>query len=312
MLNRRFLRVKIMQALYAYFQDSSRNKSQGEKELFLSVERLLDLYYYLLQIPVELMRLASDKLTQSSSLPTNANGLKKLSQNQIAIKIQQDQKFYEAVSKKSLGWEPYHEEMSKFFRSFQKSETFLGYAEQAGQGFKQDKQFILDLFNDVVMSDDLLVHTFYENSIYWSLEDFEYACNLVSSTIRKLKESSSASFADLQIYKDEKDDKLFIKNVYRHTIDRNDELDDIIDAKTKNWDVDRIAIIDIILMKMAIIELTEFSSIPVKVTLNEYIDISKAFSSPRSKGFINGVLDNIVMDLNNEKKIQKRGRGLLQ
>ncbi len=311
MLNRRFLRVKIMQALYAYFQDSSRNISQGEKELILSVERLHDLYFYLLQLPAELMRLASQKLTDNSN-SSNARGLKMLAENAIANRISEDSKLRSVVERKKVGWDNYQEELSKFFRSVQKTDAFVSYSNQQNPSFKQDRQFILDLFNEIILSNDLLTHAFFENSIYWSDEDFEYACNLVGGTVRKMKESGTESLANIPLFKDEKDDRLFIKDLYRHTIDRNNELDDIIDGKTKNWDVDRIAIIDIILMKMAVVELTEFSSIPVKVTLNEYIDISKAFSSPRSKGFINGVLDNIVLDLNNEKKIKKKGRGLLQ
>ena len=161
------------------------------------------------------------------------------------------------------------------------------------------------------LDNDDIYSSFQERSIYWDYDDCDYAMHMAIRYFGKIK--SLSSFKSLPgMWKDEEEDERFVKNLFRRTITYEAENSKLIESKTKNWDVDRIASLDILFMKMAITEFQHFSSIPVKVTLNEYIEIAKLFSSPRSKMFINGVLDKLLIEFRNENKLKKSGRGLMQ
>jgi N utilization substance protein B len=156
-----------------------------------------------------------------------------------------------------------------------------------------------------------LYGSFQEKSIFWDYEDSDFAINMAIRFLGKIKtEDKYRPIPDM--YKDEEEDKRFVKNLFGRTIENNEENSRLIDEKTKNWEVERIAVLDVLFMKMAITEFLHFSSIPVKVTLNEYIEIAKFFSTPKSKVFINGVLDKLLAEFKSHKRINKLGRGLMQ
>ena len=178
--------------------------------------------------------------------------------------------------------------------------------------FEEDKAFIIDVYNKFIAEYEIIEHFAEEKSIYW-INDLELVNINIIKTYEAIPENTDAfSNIMLQLFKDREDDIDFIKKLYREVLKNSTEYMDLIATRTTNWEVDRLAVIDVILMKMAIAELEHFNSIPVKVTLNEYIDLSKVFSTPKSKVFINGILDKLVVDLKATNRLNKAGRGLME
>jgi N utilization substance protein B len=175
-------------------------------------------------------------------------------------------------------------------------------------GFEEDKVFLVELFRAEIANSEILYSYFEEQSIHW-MDDIDLACSMAIRTIKSIEKGETVSI--LPLYKEDDDEQEFIRELLRKTISLNKENESLIDELTKNWELDRIAKMDILLMKMAITELQVFNNIPTKVTLNEYIEISKFYSTPKSNGFINGILDKAIDKLNEEKKIVKIGRGLM-
>jgi N utilization substance protein B len=200
------------------------------------------------------------------------------------------------------------EMLRKMLLNLRDSETFFEFMNNGESGFEEDKQFVLALFKTEIANFPLLYDFFEEKSIQW-LDDIDLACTMVIKTIKNFSEDGENEI--LTLYKDKDDELTFIKELLRKTISMDKENEAIIDDLTKNWEFDRIAKMDVILMKMAITEFQIFNSIPTKVTLNEYIEISKFYSTPKSNTFINGILDKAIKKLTEENKIQKIGRGLI-
>lgn len=314
MLNRRILRVKVMQALYAFFQSDSNELSKGEKELFLSVDRLYELYLYFLALPIELADLAEVQMDEAKNkaLPTkdDLNPNKRFINNSLIKQLRENEVLTAAIKNNKISWSAERDELKRLLKELKKAEFYQNYINQENVDFEDDKKFVQAFFKELVADYEAIYTLFHERSIYWDLDDVDFAISMAVKHIKRIKKDAEGVL--LVKYKDELEDKDFVKTLFRKTIVNNQENTKLIEEKTKNWEVDRIAVMDVLCMKMAITELTEFSSIPIKVTLNEYIEISKLFSSPKSKVFINGILDKLVADFKKSKKIKKVGRGLME
>ena len=186
---------------------------------------------------------------------------------------------------------------------------YKAYTISSQSSFKEDKEFLLSVFDNFIIEDDLLHHILEEESIFW-MDDLPFVANLVYSQI-KATEIGESRVISTNVFKN-KDDRTFAENLFSKTIVNHKEFESIISKRAKNWDLDRIATMDQILLKMALCELIYFDEIPVKVTLNEYIEIAKYYSTSNSKGFINGILDNVISEYKETGKIKKVGRGLLE
>ncbi|MDG2464689.1 MAG: transcription antitermination factor NusB, partial [Crocinitomicaceae bacterium] len=193
------------------------------------------------------------------------------------------------------------------FLVIRESETFFDYMNNGEDSFEDDLAFTVELFKEEIANSELLYNHLEELDIHW-IDDIDLLCSMVVRTIKGFTEKEQNIFP---LYKDEKDEVSFVKELFRKTIKLNDESETLIDDLTKNWELDRIAKIDVLLMKMAITELQVFPNIPTKVTLNEYIEISKFYSTPKSHTFINGILDKAISKLTTDRKIKKTGRGLM-
>jgi N utilization substance protein B len=184
-------------------------------------------------------------------------------------------------------------------------------AADAPTGFEEDKKIWLYIVRELMFDFEPFQFYFEEKSIIW-IDDFQIVYNAVIKTIEDFKSTDNENKSLSSLYKDEEDDRKFVLELYRKTLLNDKENESVISQMTVNWEVERIAMMDVLLMKMAITEATTFSNIPVKVTLNEYIELSKNYSSPKSKLFINGVLDKIFELYKTEGKIKKVGRGLIE
>jgi N utilization substance protein B len=308
MLNRRHLRIKVLQVLYAYFQSNGNDFKVVEKELMNSIERIYDIYLYLLLAFEELKDVEEQKNAESKLKSRSTND--RFVQNKTIALIAESSELREAAENNRVNWigDEHREMFKKVMQQIRESELFFNYMQADSDTFEEDKNFAVALFKAEIANSPLIYNFFEEKSIHW-MDDIDLACGIALKTIKQATEGKAITIHPL--FKDPEDEIPFVKTLLRKTIANDQENVLLIDELTKNWELDRIAKMDIILMKMAITELQEFNNIPKKVTLNEYIEISKFYSTPKSSGFINGILDKAIDRLDKEKKIQKIGRGLI-
>jgi transcription antitermination protein NusB len=312
MLNRRFLRVKVLQALYSFFQSGSDDLQKGEKELFTGVNKTFELYHYLLLLLTEI-RFYAERLTEEGKnklLPSKEDLEPSLrfANHPILLKLASHPSLLKYCKDNGVSWQASTEIPRRLFISMRSSETYTKYLSSASTSFEQDKAFLIDLYYEFIVDSELLENYFEEKNIYWS-DDFDFCNAMVIKTLQSMTPEGGSL---MKLYKNEEEDTDFLKDLFRKTIHHSAENESYISEKTKNWEVERIAMMDILLMKMAITEILHFPSVPVKVSLNEYIELSKMYSTPKSKVFINGILDKLVQDFRSKDLIKKTGRGLME
>lgn len=316
MLNRRHLRIKALQILYAFYQTEDADYVTFEKELFTSMSKMYDLYIYFLLVFEELHDLAEGQLegrkVKKRATEEDLNPSTKFLDNKIVQLFKVNAELKSKSESRKVNWKSDVKQdlLKKMYKTILESEVFEAYMADEGKSFVADKTFITELFKTEIANFGLL-HDFLENeSVYWQ-DDIDLVCAMVLKTIRNIEETDTKDLALMPLFKDEEDEVRYVQCLMRNIVDNDKEHTKLISKLTKNWDIDRIAKMDIIILKMAITELTVFPSIPVKVSLNEYIEIAKFYSSPQSKVFINGVLDKSILVLDKAGKINKSGRGLL-
>ena len=313
MLNRRHLRIKVLQALYSYYQSNDDNFNNLKKETLSGLERIYDLYVYLLLTFSELKSVSEYRISENKKkirpsdeeLDPNFKFVK----SKVIELLENNVNLRTASENRKVNWvgDESQEMFRKMLIHIRESEVFDLYMNNGETGFEEDKAFAIGLFKTEIANFPALYNFFEEKSIHW-LDDIDLACAMVIKTIKAFEEGGNCDI--LSLYKDKEDEIYFVNQLLQKTIVMDKESEELIDELTSNWELDRIAKMDVILMKMAITELQVFSNIPTKVTLNEYIEISKFYSTPKSNGFINGVLDKAIGRLDKEGKINKAGRGL--
>jgi N utilization substance protein B len=314
MLNRRHLRVKVLQSLYAYFQANELEYKNVEKDLLNSIERIYDLYLYLLLSFEEVVEVCSIKIEENKTKPrptkSDLEPNTRFIDNPVFKTIIESSDLREASEKNKVNWVGVeHREMfKKIVNTIKESEEYFVYMNNETSTFEEDREFAVSLFKKYIANSELIYNFFEEKSINW-LDDIDLACSMVLKSIKGIE--AEKTFHVMPLYKDKEDEITFVKMLLQKTIALDKENLTLIDELTKNWELDRIAKMDILLLKMAITELQIFNNIPKKVTLNEYIEISKFYSTPKSSGFINGILDKAIVILESNSKIQKIGRGLI-
>lgn len=318
MLYRRHLRIKVLQALYAFYSDDSADLSSGERQLLQSITKLYELFIYQLSFLLEVKRFAEHR-TEENKLkyyPTqdDLDPNLKFVQN-LALEILENNKDFQRKEKAyHINWGQEQELVRRFYNLLRESDIYAAYMNVKTRSLVEDKKFILKIIDKLISENESLQSFYEEKSVY-----FVDGYDLVLLLLIKFFEIIDANYTPQTllpgIYKTAdtraNEDEAFVKKLYRKTI-LNDEINTkILEGKTSNWDYDRIPLMDIILLKMAIIELQEMETIPVKVTLNEYIELAKYFSTANSRTFVNGVLDRLIHEFKEEGKINKMGRGLV-
>ncbi len=311
MLTRRHLRIKTMQTLYAYFKHDNGDIAFYEKELFKSLDKIYDLYITILALFADIHHTAHLVIEENKHkrLPSaqDLNPNLKFIQSPLLIAISESPELKKEIANRKISWQNDYDLVRKLFAEIRQGDAYDAYMATPVGNVKEDREFFISLVSDVLAEHGLLIHLFEEKNIHWTDDSF-----VAFSMVIRTFENFTGQFKLLPLYKDAEDDKAFASTLFRQTILNNEAFEKLIDAKTKNWELERIAAMDILLMKMAIAEFINITNVPVKVSLNEYIDISKEYSTPNSRTFINGVLDKIIVDLRNDNKIQKTGRGLLE
>lgn len=316
MLNRRYLRIKAMQAVYSFFQSEDSDLVAGEKELLRSIDRTYDLYLTALIFPCELADLAVNKaeIARNKMLPTqeDLNPNLKFVNNKLIHKIRDSKNVQKEISARRIGWQSDAaiDLIRKTWEAIRNWDRFKEYMSTRENTWTEDAEFVMDIFRKHVGDSDMFEQFIEEISLHWPGDMNMAVAPALLKTCEAATEEGELNLAPL--YKDPEDDKKFVLELFRKTVLDHESSAALIGDKTKNWEVDRIAVMDVILMQMAITELKNFPSIPVKVTLNEYIEISKTYSTPKSRQFINGILDKLVADFREKGLIQKSGRGLME
>jgi N utilization substance protein B len=304
-----------MQALYAFFQSDSKDVARSEKDLLNSVEKIYDLYSYLLQLLIEI-RDQSERITEDARnkrLPTEAdlNPSKRFIDNALIAQLASNNQLRREIVNRKITWQTDDELVRKILTLVKSSKEYKDYMGMPGQSYEADKKFLIDIYKNYIADFELLEHYFEEKSIYW-VDDLRLANSALLKTLEGMTEDCGPGFPLMELFKDEAGDRQFVINLFRKTIVHEKDSEKVISGKTQNWEVERIAMMDILLMKMAITEILHFENIPVKVSLNEYIEIAKLYSSPKSKLFINGILDKLLQDFKRDNKLSKTGRGLVE
>jgi N utilization substance protein B len=318
MLSRRHLRTKVLQALYAYFQSGDHQIDQGEKQLLLSINKLHELFIYQLSFLIETARYAEKRLEEGrrKHLPTaeDLNPNMRFAEMQLLARIDENKEFRRMEKLYRINWSQEQDLIRKFYNLIRESDDFERYMSAEKTGFAAEKKFLATIAEKYFSIFDLLQSFYEEKSIYF-VDDYHLVTYLVVKFFKGIEDDFGPESQLPPLLKseteDENEDLDFVKKLFRETVMHSDEYGQLIAATTQNWEQDRIAIMDMIILKMALAELVSFPSIPVKVTMNEYIDISKYFSTARSKVFVNGVLDKLIHDFRAGGKIVKTGRGLL-
>jgi len=303
-----------LQALYAYFQTKDEDYAVSEDNLMKAIEKIYDMYLLLLLTFAELKVVAINRIEDNKKKlrpsEEDLNPNRKWIDNAIVQLLEDHPELKALAEKRKLNWEgaENREMFRKMFLAMREGETFFTFLNNGVSGFEEDKRVALLVFKEEIANNEVMQNYFEEHSIDW-IDDLDLCCAMVIKTIKGFSESEQPI---LRLYKDRDDEVDFVKSLFRKTLMMDAENEVMIDELTKNWELERIAKMDIILMKMALTEMQIFSSIPTKVSLNEYIEISKFYSTPKSNGFINGVLDKAIVLLQEKNKLKKTGRGLLE
>ncbi|MBV6404895.1 MAG: transcription antitermination protein NusB [Flavobacteriales bacterium] len=315
MLNRRYLRIKVYQSLYAFWQSDSSSAARIEKELFLSIDRTFDLFVSLLLTFGELRRAGEMRIEERrlKRLPTpeDLNPNRRFVDGTLLKAITSSAVLEAEAGKRKLGWMGEGEIFQRILKQLDQDERFKAYLATSADDLRAEQQFLLHLFVEHVANLEALHDHFEARSIHW-LEDLDLACALVKRVLESLRAPEAFEPAVLEVLAAPEGERTFVSTLFRKSIEQGEEHGRLIAEKAANWEADRIALSDMILMRMALTEARTFEDIPVKVTLNEYIEVAKAYSTPKSKAFINGILDKLFQELKEQGGIHKVGRGLLE
>lgn len=311
MLSRRLLRVKVAKNLYAHLKSGSTSLMVSEKNLIASIDKAYDLYFQMMALIVDVAHYAEQRieLAKQKKLPTyeDLNPNRRFVDNAVITLLANSESVSDAIATRKISWSHYPDTVKGIYNRMIESDYYKAYMSASISTFTDDKRFV-EAFYTSLEEDEALAETLDEMSLLWN-DDLSFALYMVIRTVNSMKQSHT----DVKVLpKFKSDDDLeFACTLFRKSLVKYDENQDIVDRFTRNWDVERIAFMDNLIISIAIAELTSFDSIPVKVTLDEWIDIAKYYSSPTSSNFVNGVLDKIVAELTESGDIKKSGRGLL-
>lgn len=312
MLSRRLLRIKALKALYAHQQTQSDSLMVSEKSMMASIDKAYDLYFQMLALPVELVRYAESRqeLARQKMMPTyeDLHPNTKFVDNRLIGILSTSDALNDYIAKRKLSWAAYPELIKSIYNQIASRDYFKVYMNSEERSFAEDRKLLERIYTEELQECEMLDDALEEMSILWA-DDLSFILIMVMRTLSNLKPSHTDIKA-LPKFKNE-DDREFIRLLFEKSLIHFDEHLRYVEKFTQGWDVERIAFMDNLILVAALTEFTEFPSIPVKVTLDEFIEISKYYSSPGSSTFINGILDKMVASLTEEGRIRKAGRGLI-
>lgn len=315
MVNRRYLRIKVFNALYSFHQSEGASGAKLEKELFTSIDRTFDLYVSLLLLFGELREQAERHMAERKlkRLPTasDLNPDRRFVDGPILTALANSPRLQKEAETRKVNWVGHGEWLQGLFRTIEQSELYKAYMTDPAAGFNEERAFLAGIFEEYIANGEGLHDMLEGRTIHW-MEDLDMACSMLKRKLDQLKPADLEGDRVAEMERMDPDEIEFVQVLFRRSIELNDENEALIGQRASNWESERIAVADMLLMKMALTEARELDQIPVKVTLNEYIEIAKAYSTPKSKSFINGILDSLFTEMRKDGRIVKVGRGLIE
>ncbi|QQR86468.1 MAG: transcription antitermination protein NusB [Flavobacteriales bacterium] len=315
MVNRRYLRIKVFNALYSFHQSEGASGAKLEKELFVSIDRTFDLYVSLLLLFGELREQAERHMAERKlkRLPTasDLNPDRRFVDGPILTALANSPRLQKEAEARKVNWVGHGEWLQGLFRTIEQSELYKAHMTSPTVGFNEERAFLAAIFEEYIANGEGLHDMLEGRTIHW-MEDLDMACSMLKRKLDQLRPADLEGDRVAEMEKMDPDEIEFVQVLFRRSIELNDENEALIGQRASNWESERIAVADMLLMKMALTEARELDQIPVKVTLNEYIEIAKAYSTPKSKNFINGILDSLFTEMRKDGRIVKVGRGLIE
>jgi len=313
MISRRLLRIKALMAFYAFNCREDNNLPQAESELMFSIDKTYDLYHLILLLVLELADIADYKIDQAlhkkAPTPEDLNPNRKFVDNLVVEQLRNNRSFNDYISSRKLSWVKNSHIPRLLYKKMLQWEDYDRYVNSEISDYQTDKKFIIRLVAEFFAFSEDLNLNLEEQSIYWN-DDMEYIIAMAEKTLKKFSANPKNEIKLMPLFKND-DDAKFVKTLFAKAIIDYEKTSDLIDRNTANWEIERIALMDILVMKLAITEIIEFPEVPVKVTLNEYIEIAKYYCTSKSSTFVNGILDKIVKEMREGGLFKKYGRGLI-
>ena len=319
MLNRRILRIKAFKTLYGSVLSGDMTLAQAEANLEASCEATRDLYIYMLGVVSPLTEIARERIEASRTKfnPTEEekNPNMKFVENSLAVVLNQDVDFQKIFSKKKFSWAQYDLVLKKIFSSIQEKDYFKSYMESSERSLSEDCRLFTRIFEEEFVDCQELEHLLEEKSIHWN-DDLAYSLTWCCKTLKSLAKGQSWSL--LPLYQSEllsgegvESDKFFVRKLLQVAYAGYEKYSAMVAESVEGWEKERLFSTDVVLIAMGLAEVVTFPTIPVKVTMNEYVEISKYYGTPKSRSFVNGLLDALIQKLVNEGQVSKEGKGLL-
>ena len=304
MINRVLIRLKIIQIVYAYYQNGSKNLDSAEKELFFSLSKAYDLYNYLLMLMIALTNYAQKRIDAAKAkLAPTAEELypnMKFVENKFIAQLEVNKQLTEFIANQKRTWANDEDFVKGLYEKIVESDKYMASSDNS---YEYDRELWRKLYKTFVFNNEALDNVLEDQSLYWN-DDKEIVDTFVLKTIKRFEEKNGANQELLPEFKDEEDQE-FARRLFRRAILNCDYYRHLISENTRNWDLDRVAFMDVVIMQCALAEILSFPNIPVSVSLNEYVDIAKVYSTAKSGSFVNGTLDGIVNQLKKEGKLTK-------
>ena len=295
MINREIIRNKVVQLTYAYYQNGNKNIDSAEKELLFSLSKAYDLYAYMLALIPAVAR-ESRKYLEVAQSKAQREGTampsQKFAYNRFAIQVEENTALNDILDAKKISWNDHPEFVNKLYLQITDSQIYKEYMDSSDDSYEADRELWRKLFRTRIENNEGIDSILEEESLYWN-DDKEIVDTFVVKTIKRFDEKAGHKQAILPEYASEEDID-FARKLFRAAILNADEYQHYMGEMSRNWDFNRLAFMDVIIMQIAIAEMMTFPGIPINVTINEYVEIAKLYSTPRSGGYINGILDPIA------------------
>ena len=298
MINREIIRIKIVQLTYAYYQNGNKNIDSAEKELFFSLSKAYDLYNYLLALIVAVTKEAGRRVEVAQSRARRegqAEPSQKFVFNRFALQLEENKALSDFISTQKFTWEDAASTVGQLFETIESSDIYKEYMESKEDNYETDRELWRKLYKTFFMNNDELDAILEDQSLYWN-DDKEIVDTFVLKTIKRFKEQNGAKEELLPEW-DSDEEKDYARKLFRAAILNDAQYQRFMSEASRNWDFSRLAYMDIIIMQIAIAEIMTFPNIPISVSINEYVDIAKLYSTRKSGGYINGMLDSIARNL---------------
>ena len=300
------MRIKILQILYSFYKGDGQSLPVAEKELLHVFERTYDLYFHLLLLSVELTRFSTERIDarRNKFRPTeeDRNPNTRFIDNLFIKEIIRNEEFKKKVAERKISWDNNRDSLKDIFEELAATDIYKDYMSKPAAGMEHDINFWCQVYQNFAPQSAALEESLEEQSIYWC-DDLEVLLSFIVKSIKRFRHNDENRQL-LPMFKND-DDLEFARKLLRKTVENADEYLSVIDGHTRNWEIDRMADMDILIMQMALTEIVNFPAIPINVTLNEYINMAKMYSTENSSIFINGVLDKVVKQLKDENKLIK-------